>query len=223
MDLVNSGRSQGPVTATATLVQSLGGVAVPGGGFPGGALPGLGGPGGGGPGGGAPGGTIIIIVPTQPIPGVGQIPGLNNPQQVTQQTAPSLRVVRDGPNTAFEISYNFVNARSLGTAAAHDFLITSPQAVNIPATVRVFQNSRNTESRGDLMPVRTAISPNEGLTDIVVDGVRNRLYITNSGMNRVEVFDTRGKRFLAPIKVGQLPRSLAMSPDSAMCANHSER
>ncbi len=213
VSVMNLGRATGPVAATATLVQSLGGVAIPGFGLPGGALPGLGG--GGGPGGGAPGGGVVITFPTLPIPGLPQIPGLNNPQQITQQTAPSLRVVRDGPNTAFEIAYNFVNARSLGTPAAHDFLITSPQAVNVPATIRVFQNSRNTESRGDLIPVRTAISPNEGLTDLVIDGVRNRLYISNSGMNRVEVFDTRGKRFLASIKVGQLPRSLAMSPDAS--------
>ncbi|MFN0102011.1 MAG: hypothetical protein ACKV2U_07970 [Bryobacteraceae bacterium] len=208
VNLTNLGRSTGPVTATATLVQSLGGVAVPG----------LGVGGGGivvGPGGGAPGGGVVIPIPTAPIPGVGTIPGLNTAQQVTQQTAPSLRVVRDGPNTAFDIAYNFVNSRSLGTPAAHDFLITSPQAVNVPSTIRVFQNSRNTESRGDLIPVRTAISPNEGLTDIAADTVRNRLYISNSGMNQVEVFDMRGKRFLAGIKVGQLPRSLAMSPDSS--------
>jgi len=208
VSLMNLGRSTTPVTATATLVQSLGGVAVPG---LGAGVPGV----IGGPGGGAPGGGVIIVAPTVPIPGVGTTPGLTNPQQVTQQTAPSLRVVRDGPNTGFEIAYNFVNSRSLGTPAAHDFLITSPQAINVPGTIRVFQNSRNTESRGDLIPVRTAISPNEGLTDIVADTLRNRLYISNSGMNRVEVFDTRAKRFLAPIKVGQLPRALAMSPDSS--------
>ena len=101
------------------------------------------------------------------------------------------------------------------TPASHDFLISSTQAVNMPSSIRVFQNSRNTESRGDLIPVRTGISPNERLTDIVADTVRNRLYISNSGMNRVEVFDTRAKRFLTPIKVGQLPRSLAMTPDGA--------
>ncbi len=208
VNLLNLGRAPGAVTATATLLQSLGGVAVPG----------LGVGGGGiiiGPGGGAPGGGVIIVPPTVPIPGLPTIPGLNNAQQVVTQTAPSLRVLRNGPDTAFEIAYNFTNSRSLGTPAAHDFLITSPQAVNLPASIRVFQNSRNTESRGDLIPVQTAISPNEALTDMVADATRNRLYISNSGMNRVEVFDTRAKRFLAPIKVGQLPRSLAMSPDGA--------
>lgn len=207
VNLLNLGRSTGPVTATATLLQTLGGVAVPGLGVGGGVIV--------GPGGGAPGGGVVIPFPTVPIPGVGQIPGLNNAQQVVTQTAPSLRVVRNGQDTAFEVNYNFVNSRSLGTPASHDFLVTSPQAVNIPASIRVFQNSRNTESRGDLIPVQTGISPNEALTDMVADATRNRLYISNSGMNRVEVFDTRAKRFLAPIKVGQLPRSLAMSPDGA--------
>ncbi len=206
IDVVNQGRSTGAITATATLVQSLGGVAVPGLG---------GGNVGVGPGGGLPGGGVIIVPPTVPIPGIPTIPGLTNPQQVTQQTAPSLRVIREGQNTAFEVAYNFVNSRSLGTPAAHDFLITSPQAVNLPGTIRVFQNSRNTESRGDIIPVQTGISPNEALTDMVADSVRNRIYVSNSGMNRVEVFDMRSKRFLAPIKVGQLPRSLAMSPDSS--------
>ena len=164
-------------------------------------------------------------LPRFPFRACGHHSGLTNRQQVTQQTAPSLRVVRDGPNTSFEIAYNFVNSRSLGMPAAHDFLITSPQAVNVPATIRVFQNSRNTESRGDLIPVlNKAISPNEGLTDIIANTVRNRLYISNSGMNCVEVFDTRGKRFLAPIKVGQLPRSLAMSPDlDALCGQYRRR
>jgi uncharacterized protein (TIGR03437 family) len=206
VSLLNLGRAPGAVTATATLLQTLGGAAVPGLGVGGGGI-------GVGPGGGAPGGGVVIVPPTVPIPGVPTIPGLNNAQQVVTQTAPSLRVVRNGPDTAFEIAYNFTNSRSLGTPAAHDFLITSPQAVNLPSAIRVFQNSRNTESRGDLIPVQTAISPNEALTDMVADATRNRLYISNSGMNRVEVFDTRAKRFLTPIKVGQLPRSLAMSPD----------
>lgn len=204
IDIVNQSRVQTPVTVTATLVQTLGGVAVPG----------LGG--GGGPGGGQPGGGgIVINPPTTPIPGVPTIPGLNNPQQVTQQTAPSLRVVREGPNSAFEINYNFINSRGIGTPAAHDFLVTSPQAVNLPGTIRVFQNSRNTDSRGDIYPVQTRISPAEALTDLIADPGRNRLYISNSGMNRIEVFDTRARRFLSPVKVGQLPRSLAMTPDGS--------
>jgi len=209
VDVVNRSTVQVPVTATATLVQSMGGVTIPGLGVN---------PGGGvivGPGGGAPGGGVVIPIPTQPIPGLPTTPGLNPTQQATQQTAPSLRVVREGPNTAFELTYNTVNSRSMGTVPAHDYVITSPQAINVPNTIRVFQNSRSTESRGELVPVRTAISPNEALTDMVSDTTRGRLYISNSGLNRLEVFDTRNRRFLTPIKVGQLPRSVAMSPDGS--------
>jgi uncharacterized protein (TIGR03437 family) len=48
---------------------------------------------------------------------------------------------------------------------------------------------------------------------MVQDTNRQRLYIANSALNRVEIFDTRQRRFLSPIKVGQLPRLLALSPD----------
>ena len=48
---------------------------------------------------------------------------------------------------------------------------------------------------------------------MLADTARHLLYIANSGLNRVEVFDTQAKQFLSPIKVGQLPRSLAISPD----------
>ena len=33
------------------------------------------------------------------------------------------------------------------------------------------------------------------------DSTRQRIYIANSGMNRVEVFDIRQKKFIASIKV----------------------
>ena len=213
LDIVNNGRAQGPVAATPTLLQSLGGVAVPG-------LGGI-----GGPGGGAPGGGVIIIGPGQipgiPIPGFpgggGAAPGgLNNQQIGILQTAPTVRPNREGNNIVYDLVFNNTNTRSLGTGPSHDFILTSPQAVNVPSSFRVYQNSRNTDSRGDIIPIRTGISPNEGLVDIVSDPVRGRLYIANSGLNRVEVFDTRTRRLMSPIKVGQLPRSLAISPDASV-------
>ena len=47
----------------------------------------------------------------------------------------------------------------------------------------------------------------------MLDPLRNRLYITNSGYNRIEVFDTQQQRFLNPIPVGQMPHQMAMSSD----------
>src|SRR5260370_8951108 len=63
------------------------------------------------------------------------------------------------------------------------------------------------------MPVPVGVTPSEGLGDMVSDSARHLLYIANSGLNRVEIFDTQAKQFRSPIKVGQLPRSLAISPD----------
>src|SRR5260370_38618322 len=63
------------------------------------------------------------------------------------------------------------------------------------------------------MPVPVGVTPSEGLGDMVADCDGHLLYIANSGLNRVEIFDTQAKQFRSRIKVGQLPRSLAISPD----------
>lgn len=177
----------------------------------------------GGPGGGAPGGGIIIILPgpgggnggTQNLPGFGNVPGQAGGQAVTQ-TAPTVRTrnTPDGPTLQF--SFNALNSRTLGTTTpVHDFLIQSDEAVNIPPRVRVFQNTRNAEARADVATVPIGITATEGLVDMVLDSARRKIYIANSGMNRVEVFDIGSRQFQTPIKVGQLPRSLALTPDNS--------
>jgi uncharacterized protein (TIGR03437 family) len=201
VDVANVNRTPGALNVTPTLLQSLSSttaINIPG---IGGGLPG---PGGGG-----------IIIPL-PGPGGGGIPRPNNPGAAALQQAPVVRVIREGNSTSgFEFTINAAAARSLGTAQSYDYLLTAPQAVNVPSIVRVYQNSRNAEARGNLIPIRTSLSPSEGLTDVVIDPVRQRLYMANSGMNRVEVFDIRQRRLLDPLKVGQLPRALALSPDNS--------
>jgi hypothetical protein len=54
---------------------------------------------------------------------------------------------------------------------------------------------------------------NEGLQDILLDEPRGLVYVTNSGLNRIEVFDTVQQRFVNPIPVGQLPHQMAMGLD----------
>lgn len=103
-------------------------------------------------------------------------------------------------------------ARTLGTAAPDQLLIQAAEAVNIIPAVRVFQNSRNTESRGAIIPLDTGASAT-GLADMITDGARQRLYIANPGLNRLDVFDMRTRQFLSPIAVGQLPRSMAFGND----------
>jgi uncharacterized protein (TIGR03437 family) len=108
--------------------------------------------------------------------------------------------------------FNANAARTLGTSAADQVLLQSSEAINILPTVRVFQNNRNAEARGAILPIDTGASTT-GLADMLQDAARQRLYIANPGLNRLEVFDMQKKTFLAPIAVGQLPRSMAFGND----------
>ena len=206
VEVANSGRATGPLVFTPTLLQQLATAAVVN-------IPGIG---GGLPGPG--GGGVVIALPGFPIilPGLPGGGNQNNAAAAILQQAPTARPVREGQNTtAVDFVFNTLAGRSLGTAQSFDYLISAPQAVNVPSIVRVYQNSRNAEARGEIVPIRTSLSPSEGLTDIVTDAQRQRLYIANSGMNRVEVYDIRQRRLLSSIKVGQLPRALALSPDGS--------
>lgn len=91
--------------------------------------------------------------------------------------------------------------------------LASNDAINIPSTIRVFMNVRQVDQRGIVFPVQTGLSTSEGLHDIVVDEPRRRVYITNAGYNRIEVFDMDKQKFVTPIDVGQLPHQMAMAGD----------
>ncbi|MBL8173985.1 MAG: beta-propeller fold lactonase family protein [Bryobacterales bacterium] len=208
----NAGRGQ--MAVTASVMQSGPTFTFPIGGQAGGQT------GGGGAGGGAPGVVIpIVLPPGQGGVGGGQIvipgTGTTTTQQQTgvAQNAPRVTTTRTDTETIFTFGFNSTAARSLGTIAPTDFLVQSPQAINIPYRVRVFQNNRNAEARGSLATPAVSISTAEGLSDLVLDTARGKVYIANSGLNRIEVFDTESGTFLAPVKVGQLPRSLAMTPN----------
>ncbi len=121
-----------------------------------------------------------------------------------------------------------------GTSDGAPFNVTlsSAEAINIPPVIRVYMNYRQSDQRGVIFPVPTTpntnpnnsaiavaslgtptTAGNEGLQDIVLDQTRNLVYITNSGYNRVEIFDTVQQVFDTPIPVGQLPHAMAMSTD----------
>jgi hypothetical protein len=108
----------------------------------------------------------------------------------------------------------FYNASTVqGTAI--NVTLSSPEAINIPPTIRLYMNYRGPDQRGMIYPVPTG--PNgEGMQDIVLDEARNRLYITNSAYNRIEVFDTAMQAFQNPIPVGQMPHQMAMSTDGSL-------
>jgi YVTN family beta-propeller protein len=91
--------------------------------------------------------------------------------------------------------------------------LTSLDAINFPSVIRVYMNYRQPDQRGIVYPLPTALNNSEGLVDLVLDEARGRLYLSNSGYNRIEVFDIKKLKFLAPVEVGQLPRSMALTPD----------
>jgi len=95
--------------------------------------------------------------------------------------------------------------------------LASLEAINIPNTIRIYMNYRNSDQRGQIFAVPTTPnSTTEGIRDLALDEYRSRLYIANSGYNRIEVFDTKNQRFLNPIPVGQLPHQMAMATDGAV-------
>ena len=102
-----------------------------------------------------------------------------------------------------------------GTQQGTPFNITlsSPEAINVPPVIRVYMNYRQSDQRGVIYPVPTTPNGTEGLMDIQLDEKRGRVYITNSGYNRIEVFDIQKQHFIDPIPVGQLPHSMAMGSD----------
>ena len=134
--------------------------------------------------------------------------------QVLTSTTTSVEVKTTAKSYGGDVTLgiNAAVSRTLGTAAPDQLLIQSAEAVNIVPAVRVYQNNRNAEARGNIIPVDTGAG-SLGLTDLVADPARPRLYIANPGLNRIEVFDTQQQQFLTPIVTGQLPRSIALAGD----------
>jgi len=91
--------------------------------------------------------------------------------------------------------------------------LASPEAINIPPTIKVFMNNRQPDQRGIVIPVETGTTASEGIYDILVDELRDRVYLLNSGFNRIDVYDRSRQTFLAPIEVGQLPHQMALAGD----------
>ena len=114
---------------------------------------------------------------------------------------------------------NYFTGSQFGNATPINVVLNSREAVNFPNVIRVYMNFREADQRGIIHPVATTLSSvtnpaaHEGLQELLLDEKRQRVYVTNSGMNRVEVFDIRRQRFIEPIEVGQLPHSMAMTLD----------
>jgi len=142
-----------------------------------------------------------------------QFAGVAN--QSNPASAPSVRSSPSAASPQFQLSYNSAaTARGLGTITPpHDFLIQSPEAINIPDRVRILENNRDSDSRGSIVPIQGGNLTGEAFPDMAYDSLHQRIYIANEGLNRVEVYDIQTQQLLPPIKVGQLPVSLALTSD----------
>ncbi len=131
----------------------------------------------------------------------------------------------------------YTGAGANNTGGAVNIQLVSPNAINVPPTIRAYMNYRDSTMRGVIYPIPTVpnsgtgtvnavnigpggggggaatATPYQGLWDIALDELRHRVYVTNAGYNRIEVFDTQKMQFLPPIPVGQLPHQMAMGLD----------
>ncbi len=161
--------------------------------------------------------TSVSTTTTIGIPGVGGFPGAPGGGTITVTTPgvnfPSASVANTATGATVNFGFNSGAAANPGTTGPADFAVESAEAINIPGNIHVYQNNRAPEAAGTIVPVNINASAGEGLTDILLDSSRQRVYIANAGMNRIEVFSLSTRQFLAPIKVGQLPQSMALSQD----------
>ncbi|MBI4905566.1 MAG: hypothetical protein HY820_18180 [Acidobacteria bacterium] len=136
--------------------------------------------------------------------------------QATSGNAPSEIAFTLEPgraNVTRQYGTNLYTGSVTNAGTALTLNLSSPNAINIPNTIRVFMNVRQSDQRGVVYPVVTGSSSTEGLQDILVDEARNAVYITNAGYNRIEVFDIAKQKFVSAIEVGQLPHQMAMAGD----------
>ena len=92
----------------------------------------------------------------------------------------------------------------------------SPGVDNITVTT---STGTTTVTNGFQFLQSAQVYPKTGALDaIVYDTSRNRLYVSNSDHNEVEVFDLATSSFLSPIATGKGPTSLAMTPDARLLA-----
>ena len=120
----------------------------------------------------------------------------------------------------------YTGGGSSNTGGAVNIQFISRNAINVPPTIRVYMNYRDSTMRGLIYPVptipnstaNTAANPQayQGLWDIMLDEPRHSVYISNPGYNHIEVFDTQKLAFQTPMVAGQLPHQMAMSLDGTI-------
>jgi YVTN family beta-propeller protein len=154
------------------------------------------------------GGKLTFSVPTADASLIAQADTGMTPGTITFMMEPGRTSVTRQYGTNL---YSGGGATNSGTPL--NLNLASPEAINIPNTIRVYMNNRQSDQRGVVYSLPVTPTNTEGLQDILIDEARNRVYVANSGYNRIEVFDILAARFTTPIDVGQFPHQMALDGD----------
>jgi uncharacterized protein (TIGR03437 family) len=85
--------------------------------------------------------------------------------------------------------------------------ITSAQALNVPAPVRLLINTRDADQQGVIYNVPGKI------VDVLADPARNRFYMVRQDRNQVLVFDSTSYTQIATLRTGNTPVQMAIFRD----------
>ncbi len=86
-------------------------------------------------------------------------------------------------------------------------IITSAEAVNVPAAVRILFNNRRPDERG------TSTDVPGTLADLLADPLRDRFYVLRQDRNQVLVFDGSGFYQVAALRTSNTPTRMAITVD----------
>ncbi len=91
---------------------------------------------------------------------------------------------------------------------------TPPGTPGVTDVIVTTSLGSTTVSHGfEYMPQSTVYALPGALNQVVYDSGRQRLYVSNSDHNRIEVFSLTSHSFLSPIPTGNFPIGIALSPD----------
>lgn len=150
---------------------------------------------------GPPGGGSHIVIYGYGLNGPGvQVAIGGSPATITQDTGP-------GFVSPFPFPMNILG-------------VTTPPGSPGPADVTITTPAGATTITGGFHYLAAVnVYPLSGaLNQIVYDKARQRLYVSNSSANVVDVFSLSSQTYLAPIPVGPVPLGITLTPDGSLLA-----
>jgi hypothetical protein len=129
----------------------------------------------------------------------------------TTATTATIRATARTYGADVSAQFSAAAARTVGTAVADQVLIQANEAVHYPGRACLSKHAQRASRKHN--PADRLGCQRHGLTDMLRDAARQRIYIANPGLNRIEVFDMRSRQFMSAIPVAQLPRSMAFGND----------